>query len=103
MDSQVILWIFGSVITVLGLVVGYVLGRVNKLDDRINDAFRQIAALDKYVAENYVRGHEISEVKRAIEALRTEVGQAVTAIRDEVQRQIGDMTKAIIQMNQHKS
>lgn len=103
MDSQVILWIFGSVITVLGLVVGYVLGRVNKLDDRINDAFRQIAALDKYVAENYVRGHEISEVKRAIDALRTEVGNAVTSIRDEVQRQIGDMTRAIIQMNQHKS
>lgn len=103
MDSQVILWIFGSVITVLGLVVGYVLGRVNKLDDRINESFRQLAALDKYVAENYVRGHEISEVKRAIEALRTEVGQAVTSIRDEVQRQLGDMTKAILQMSQKKN
>lgn len=102
MDAQIVLWIFGSLIGALAMVCGYLAGRISKLDDRVNACFNKIAENERHLADNYVRGHEISEVKRAIEALRAEVGQAVASIRTEVQNQIGELTKAVLQLNRNK-
>lgn len=102
MDAQIVMWVFGILIGALTVVCGYLAGRISKVDDRVNAAFNKIAENERHLADNYVRGHEISEVKRAIEALRTEVGAAVASIRSEVQTQIGELTKAVLQLNRNK-
>lgn len=82
MNQAVVLWILGAFISVLGIVVGYLASRINELT-------RAQATLAQHVAENYVRGHEIVEVKRAVESLRLELTHKVDELLKAVHELIG--------------
>lgn len=82
MSVEVILWILGALISALTVALGYLAGRVN-------DISRKQADLAQHVAENYVRGHEIQEVKRAVGELRVELTHKVDELLKLVHELIG--------------
>lgn len=98
MEREIVLWIFGAIITVMGLVIGHVLMRIGKQDDRIANAEKGIGELRAHVAENYVRGHEIAEVKAIAEQIRIEMTTSIQGLRTEVQHQVTELTKAVYQL-----
>jgi uncharacterized protein YoxC len=100
MDQQTVQWILGSGITILAVAFGYLAGRIGKVEDRMNaraDAVaKELSDLKGYLSDNYVRGHEIAEVKRLVEAMRQDMATAVKDLRAEVQHQVSELTKAVL-------
>lgn len=94
MNIQVILWVLGVAVLVLSSLFGFLVKRGNQQDERMNKLDEKLTQHARHTAENYVRGHEIAEVKNAVSTLRTEMTTAVGNLRTE----IGDLTKAVYQM-----
>jgi len=91
MSVQVILWVLGIAVTVLVGLFGFLANWVKDID-------RKQSAQAQHFAENYVRGHEIQEVKRVVENLRSEMSVAVAELRTEMTHQVGELTKAVWQL-----
>lgn len=90
--------IFGIGFAVLSGVIGFLIKRDGLQDERMAKLEDKLAAHVRHTAENYVRGHEIAEVKRAISDLRTEMTGMVNELRKEVTHEINELTKAVNQM-----
>lgn len=86
MSTEVVLWIIGAIVTVLSLVCGYLANRQNATDAKL-------AALAQHVAENYVRGHEIARVERAVSDLRQELTLKVDELLKAVHEMLGRQAK----------
>lgn len=87
MNPQVLLWILGVAVMVLMAAIGFMVNWNRGQDTRMADMEKELSKLARHTAENYVRGHEIAEVKKMIGDLRTEFAH-----------QIGELTKAVHQM-----
>lgn len=109
MNVQVILWILGIAVMALTGVIGFLVNWNRGQDERMGKIEDKVSTNARHTAENYVRGHEIAEVKKAvadlrmettasISELRTEMSAAVGNLRTEVSHQIGELTKAVYQM-----
>lgn len=102
MDQQTVLWILGAAVTILVAVVSYIGGRIGKVEERLNlrvDAVaKDVADLNRHLADNFVRGHEIAEVKRLVETIRSDMAAALENMRTEVQHQVNELTKAVYQL-----
>jgi molybdopterin converting factor small subunit len=91
---------------VLGALVGWLWQHSEKQHDRaqerLTSALEAVANVDKrvsdlstHMAENYVRGHEIAEVKRIVESLRSDMQQQVKDLRVELSAQIRSLVDAV--------
>lgn len=98
MDASTALAALAIAVTILSGLFGYCMYRISRVEDSGKSTERDVAKLAQHVAENYVRGHEISEVKRAVEALRTDLQTQITTLRTELTSQVGDLVKAVNQM-----
>lgn len=98
MNIDVILWVLGIAVMVLAGLFGFLVNRGNRQDERMNKLDEKLAQHARHTAENYVRGHEIAEVKSAVSALRTEMTTAVGELRTEITHQVSELTKAVYQM-----
>lgn len=81
---QAILWVLGVAVTVQIGVVTYIFNWCRGIETRIRESEKAQSTFETRVAEGYVRGHEIAEVKKAINDLR-----------DLVTHQMGELTKAV--------
>lgn len=86
MTVEVVQWILGVAVTVLAGLFGYLASRQNATDTKLS-------ALAQHVAENYVRGHEIARVERAVSDLRQELTHKVDELLKAVHELIGSRTK----------
>lgn len=82
MNTEVILWIFGAILTAVSMALGW-------LASRQNDQGKDIANLRQHMAENYVRGPEIAEVKQAVNELRKELTNKVDELLKAVNQLVG--------------
>lgn len=78
-------------------VFGFLIAWLKKVDARHDSLADKVASQDRYLSENYVRGHEIAEVKAAVSSLRTELTTAINAARTE---QAAQMTRLSDLVNQ---
>lgn len=88
---QVLFGVLGISVTLLLFLFGYILNRVNAVAKEQSD-------MGKHFAENYVRGHEIQEVKQQITQLRTEVTNNITSLRTELTNRVEKLTDAVHQL-----
>lgn len=107
---QIVLWVLGIAVMVLFGVIGFLVNWNRGQDDRTAKLEEKVSANMRHTAENYVRGHEIAEVKKGISDLRIEMGSQMSDMRTDVARQIGELarnvgelTKAVYQNIGHSS
>lgn len=107
---QIVLWILGVAVMALFAVIGFLVNWSRGQDDRIGKVEEKVSANMRHTAENYVRGHEIAEVKKGILDLRIEMGSQISDMRADVgrqvaelARQVGELTKAVYQNIGHSS
>lgn len=98
MRVDVVLWVLGVAVTALMAALGFLVNWNRGQDARMGEIEKDAARLARHTAENYVRGHEIAEVKAAVAALRVEMTTAVAELRNELAHQVGELTKAVYQM-----
>lgn len=79
------------------VVFGFLVAWHRRHDARHDALAEKVASQDRYLSENYVRGHEIAEVKAAVSSLRTELTTAINAARTE---QAAQMTRLSDLVNQ---
>jgi hypothetical protein len=87
MSPDVILWVLGAFISVLGLVVGFLANWNHGQDKRMGEIEKDLAKHMRHTAENYVRGHEVSEVRRAVQELTHKVDELLKVVHELVGKQ----------------
>lgn len=97
MNADVILWVLGVAVTVLMVAFGFHVTWNRGQDERMGKIEKDLSALARHTAENYVRGHEIAEVKKAVADLRSEMTEAVRELRVELTHKVDELTKAVYQ------
>lgn len=97
MTAEIIQWILGVAIMVLFSVIGFLINWNRGQDARMADIEKEASKLARHTAENYVRGHEIAEVKKVISDLRVEMSTQIIELRREVTHRLEDLTKALLQ------
>lgn len=104
MDLTVVLWVLGALIAAITVVVGFLAQWNHGQDKRMGEIEKELAMYMRHTAENYVRGHEIAEVKAAVSALRTEVMASVGELRVQIAHGMDELTKAVyINLGQQKN
>lgn len=98
MSADAIAWAIGLGLPILTAAVLFLANWLRDVSKKAADTAQEVDRLRSHVAENYVRGHEIAEVKKAVADLRTEMTQAVGELRTELGHQLGELTKALYQM-----
>jgi hypothetical protein len=89
MTADAIAWAAGIGIPVLTGAVLFLANWVRGVSAKQADTARAVESLRAHVAENYVRGHEVAEVKRAVETLRQELTHKVDELLKAVHELIG--------------
>lgn len=89
MTAEALAWAVGVGLPVLTAVILFLANWVRGLSAKVHDNAREVASLRAHVAENYVRGHEVAEVKRAVETLRQELTNKVDELLKAVHELIG--------------
>jgi len=95
MTADIIQWILGVAIMVLFGVIGFLINWNRGQDLRMGEIEKEAAKQARHTAENYVRGHEIAEVKKVVADLRTELNARISDLSKELSHQIGELTKAV--------
>lgn len=97
MTAEALAWAIGVGLPVLTAAVLFLANWLRGVSAKQAETARQhgqdIAELRAHVAENYVRGHEIARVERAVEALRQEVNHKVDELIKLVHQMLGTQTK----------
>lgn len=89
MTADALAWAIGLGLPILTAAVLFLANWMRGLAKQTADNARDIAGLRAHVAENYVRGHEVAEVKRAVEVLRQELTHKVDELLKAVHELIG--------------
>lgn len=97
MTADIIQWILGVAIMVLFGVIGFLINWNRGQDLRMGEIEKEASRQARHTAENYVRGHEIAEVKKAVGDLRVEMAGQVKELAAEVSA----LTKAVYEMMGH--
>lgn len=97
MTADVVLWILGVAVAVLFAVFGYIVSWNNRQDTRMGEIEKAQSQHSRHTAENYVRGHEIAEVKKVVADLRTELNSRISEMSNELSHQISELIKAVYQ------
>lgn len=98
MTTDIVLWVLGTAVAALFGVFGFLVNWNRSQDARMGEIEKEASKLARHTAENYVRGHEIAEVKKAVADLRAEMTVAVGDLRTELTHQVGELTKAVYQL-----
>lgn len=85
---HVLFGILGISVTLLLFLFGYILNRVNAVAKEQSD-------MGRHIAENYVRDHEVQEVKQQITQLRNEVSSNIVLLRNELTNRMEKLTDAV--------
>jgi len=91
MTPEAIAWAIGLGLPILTAAVLFLANWLHRVTN-------EIAELRAHVAENYVRGHEIAEVKKAVADLRQEMTAIVAELRVELTHKVDELTKAVFQL-----
>lgn len=88
-------WIalLGILLTGAYVVFGFLVAWHKRSDARHDALAEKVASQDRYMSENYVRGHEMGEVKGQVSALRTEMNKRLDDMRSELSTAINDARK----------
>lgn len=97
MNVQVVLWVLGVAVLVLSALFGFLVNWNRGQDARMGEIEKEAAKMARHTAENYVRGHEIAEVKKAVSDLRVEMANRVDKLQTEIAHQVTELTKAVYQ------
>lgn len=89
MTAEALAWAIGIGMPVLTAAVLFLANWVRGVAAKQSDTARAVETLRAHVAENYVRGHEVAEVKRAVETLRQELTHKVDELLKAVHELIG--------------
>lgn len=89
MNAQAVAWAIGLGLPVLAVAILFLGNWCHSLGKKIDDVAQKQATDFAHIAENYVRGHEIVEVKRAVETLRQELTGKVDELLKAVHQLIG--------------
>ena len=89
MTADALAWAIGIGLPVLTAAVLFLGNWIKGIAAKQADTARAVETLRAHVAENYVRGHEVAEVKRAVETLRQELTHKVDELLKAVHELIG--------------
>ena len=89
MTPDAIAWAVGLGLPILTAIVLFLANWIRSISSQVSDQGKEVASLRSHVAENYVRGHEIAEVKRVVENLRQELTHKVDELLKAVHQVIG--------------
>lgn len=98
MNPEIILWVLGVAVTVLMAAFGFNVTWNRGQDERMGKIEKDLSSLARHTAENYVRGHEIAEVKKVVADLRAEMSSVVGELRVELTHKVDELTKAVYQL-----
>ena len=93
MNSEALAWAIGIGMPVLVAAVGFLANWLHKVDSAVKEVSRDVADVRAHTAETYVRGHEITEVKTAVNELRTALTTKVDDLLKSVHELIGKQSR----------
>lgn len=93
MTAEALAWAIGVGFPVLTAALLFLANWLHKLDSTVKDQAQAIADVRTHTAENYVRGHEIAEVKAAVSELRTSLTTKVDELLKAVHELIGKQSR----------
>ena len=93
MNSEALAWAIGIGMPVLVAAVGFLANWLHKVDNAVKEVSRDVSDVRAHTAETYVRGHEIAEVKTAVNDLRTALTTKVDDLLKSVHELIGKQSR----------
>lgn len=93
MTADAIAWAIGLGLPILTAAVLFLANWLRDVSKRVSETSREVERMRSHVAENYVRGHEVSEVKRAVEVLRQDLTLKVDELLKAVHELIGKQSR----------
>jgi uncharacterized protein YoxC len=87
--AEALAWAIGIGLPVLTAAVVFLANWLRDVSKKVAETSREVERMRSHVAENYVRGHEVTEVKRAVEMLRQELTHKVDELLKAVHELIG--------------
>lgn len=98
MTADALAWAIGIGFPALVTGLVFLANWLHRVAGQVRDTAQEVANLRAHIAENYVRGHEIAEVKKAVADLRQEMTQVVAELRVELTHKVDELTKAVFQL-----
>lgn len=99
---QLTLWIFGVLITALGIVLGFIANWNHRLSDRVGKVEQGLADFRAEVPFRYANEGDIQRVEKAIEAVRTDFNAAAHELRLGLADVVGKLNQLIGQNTAHR-
>ena len=93
MTTESVAWAIGVGMPILSAALLFIANWLHRVSGQVRETSNDLANLRAHVAENYVRGHEVAEVRRAVEVLRKELTHKVDELLKAVHELIGQKTR----------
>jgi hypothetical protein len=94
MSTEIILWIFASVISLLGLVIGFLIKWHLRTDDRLGKTEESLSNFKVDCLRNFVDSGDMGRLNTSIEHLRADLN----AISLEMRKELAEVSKGLYQL-----